>query len=173
MKRGKMRIKNIVTLLMLFLSLQTFAGFQETGDYVPYTKRLSLRAIENQTLNSSFKAYYSNGDCLSLLVPDSIFIFKPGELFFQQHEIFCLQCVKGEFLPIFVKDGGKVGGQAPDGFHGPYYLSMWLNYPDVSEDQKTYVRYVVKLGQQGEFCIRINPQGDCQIIALSNMQLLP
>ena len=167
-------IKNIVILSTLFISLQLFAGFQDTGDFAPYQKRLSLRAVENQTSHSSFKIYYSNSESLALLLPKSIFLFKPGELFLQQHENFCLQCVKGgSFLPIYVKDEGKAAGQAPLGFHGPYYVSMWLNYPDVSEDQKQYVRYVVRIGQQAEFCIRINPQGDCQIIALNNMELLP
>ncbi|MBV8660996.1 MAG: hypothetical protein JO129_02535 [Candidatus Dependentiae bacterium] len=169
-----MKIKNIVNLFALLISLQLSAGFQETGDFIPFQKRLSLRAVENQTMQSSFKMYYANGDSLALLVPQSIFIFKPGELFLQQHETFCLQCVKGgSFLPIYIKDEGKAGGQAPEGFHGPYYVSMWLNYPDVPDDQKQHVRYVVKFGEQGEFCIRINPHGDCQIIALSNMELLP
>jgi hypothetical protein len=149
-------------------------GGEESGDCVPYQKRLSLRAVENQTTHSSFKIYYSNSESLALLLPQSIFLFKPGELYFQQNEAFCLQCVKGgSFLPIYVKDEGKAGGQAPAGFYGPFYLSMWLNYPDISEDQKQYVRYVVAIGKQAEFCIRINPQGDCQIIALNNMQLLP
>jgi hypothetical protein len=168
-----MMIKNIVILSMLFISLQLCAGFQDTGTYVPFQKRLSLRAVENQTIHSSFKIYYSNGESIALLVPQSIFLFKPEEMFLQQNENFCLQCVKGSFLPIYLKDEGKVGGQAPEGFHGPYYVSMWLNYPDISEDQKQYVRYVVKIGHQAECCIRINPQGDCQLIALANMQLLP
>jgi hypothetical protein len=167
-------IKKLVILSMLFISLQMFAGFQETGDFIGYQKRLSLRAVENQTMHSSFKIFYSNGESLALIVPQSIFLFKPSELFLQQHETFCVQCVKGgSFLPIYLKDEGKVSGQAPVGFHGPYYISMWLNYPDVSEDQKQYVRYVVEFGQQAEFCIRVNPAGDCQIIALAHMELLP
>ena len=168
-----MMIKNIVILSTLFMSLQLCAGFQEVSTFVPYQNRLSLRAVENQTLNSAFKIYYSSGESLALLVPQSIFLFKPDELYLQQNENFCLQCVKGSFLPIYVKDEGKCGGQAPEGFHGPYYISMWLNYPDVAEDQKQYVRYVVRIGHQAEFCIRINQQGDCQIIALANMELLP
>jgi hypothetical protein len=166
-------IKNIVTFVALLMTLPLCAGFQETGAFVPYQKRLSLRAVENQTINSSFKIYYSNGDSLALLTPQSIFVFKPGEMLLQQHENFCIQCVKGSFLPMYLKDEGKVAGQAPEGFHGPYYLSMWLNYPDVPEEQKQYVRYVVKIGQQAEFSIRINAQGDCQVIALANIELLP
>lgn len=168
-----MNFKNLVAMLILLRSLAMVAGFNETGTFVPYRKHLSLRAIENQTLHSSFKIYYSNSESLALLTPQSIFLFKPGELLLQEHENVCLQCVKGSFLPIYIKDEGKVAGQAPEGFYGPYYLSMWLNYPDAPEDQKQYVRYVVKIGQQAEFAIRINLQGDCQIIALSNMQLLP
>jgi hypothetical protein len=168
-----MKINYFIVIFILFFSLQSYAGFQETGDFIPFQKRLSLRAVENQTHHSFFKVFYSNGESLGLVVPQSIFIFKPGELYLQQHENFCLQCVKGgSFLPIYVRDQGRAAGQAPEGFHGPYYVSMWLNYPDVSEDEKQYVRYVVKNGQQAEFCIRINSKGDCQIIVLSNMQLL-
>lgn len=168
-----MNVKNIVVVCGLFISSVMFAGFQDSNEFVPFEKRLSLRAVENQTKNSSFKIYYSGGDSLALLAPQSVFILKPGELFFQQHELFCVQCVKGSFLPIYVKDEGKVSGQAPEGFFGPFYISMWLNYPDVSEDQKIYVRYVVQTGKQGEFALRINAEGDAQIIALANMQLLP
>lgn len=166
-------IKNIVAASMMLVAFQLNSGFIESTTFVPFQKRLSLRAVENQTINSSFKLYYSSGECIALLVPQSIFLFKPEELCWQQNELFCLQCVKGSFLPIYLKDEGRVSGQAPEGFYGPFYLSMWLNYPDVPEDQKLYVRYVVKIGQQAEFCIRINPQGDCQVIALSNMELLP
>lgn len=168
-----MMIKNRVILSILFAALPLFAGFQETTTFIPYQKRLSLRAVENQTIHSSFKIYYSNGESLALLAPQSIFLLKPEELFLQQQENLCLQCVKGSFLPIYIKDEGKVGGQAPEGFYGPFYLSMWLGYPEVCDDQKQHVRYVVKIGHQAEFCVRINPQGDCQIIALANMELLP
>lgn len=157
----------------LLISWALQGGFQDSNEYVPFQKRLSLRAIENQTKNSCFKIYYSGGDSLALLAPQSIFLLQPEELFLQKHEILCLQCVKGSFLPIYVKDEGKVSGQAPEGFYGPFYLSMWLNYPDVSEDQKIYVRYVVEIGKQAECCVRINVEGDCQIVALANMQLLP
>lgn len=172
-----MKIKNIIVVsVCLILSYSSFiyAGFNDKVEFVPYHKRLSLRAVDNQTMNSYFKMYYSNGDSLAMLFPQSIFLLKPEELFLQENEIFCLQCVKGgSFLTIYMKDEGKAGGQAPDGFHGPYCISMWLNYPDVSDEQKQYTRYVVKLGQQGEFSVRINPEGDCQIIALSNLQFLP
>ncbi len=168
-----MMIKESVILSIMFVSFGLCAGFQESASFTSFQKRLSLRAVENQTLQSSFKIYYSNGESLALLEPKSIFLLKPEELFLQQNELFCLQCVKGSFLPIYLKDEGRVSGQAPEGFYGPFYISMWLNYPDVPEDQKQYVRYVVKIGCQAEFCIRINPQGDCQLIALSNMELLP
>jgi len=167
-----MQLKNIIIICMFMASLQLVAGFQETGEFIEFATKLSLRAVENQTVNSTFKVFYASGDPRALLVPQSTFIFKPGELLLQKNENLCIQCVKGSFLPIYIKDEGKVSGQAFEGFHGPYYLSMWLNYPDVSEDQKQYVRYIVKNGSQAEFAVRINLKGDCQIIALSNMQLL-
>lgn len=168
-----MKIKYVFFVSVLCIGSFLYSGFQDSNQYVPYHEKLSLRAVENQTKHSAFKIYYSGGDSLALLSPQSVFLLKPKELFFQQNEVFCIQCVKGSFLPIYVKDEGKVSGQAPEGFYGPFYLSMWLNYPDVSEDQKMYVRYVVKIGKHAEFAIRINGEGDCQVIALANMQLLP
>ena len=167
-----MKIKNIIFVIFVFIGGKLFAGFQDTGDFVPFQKKLCLRALDNQTQYSSFKAYYANNENFTLLLPKSTFVLKAEELFLQPHEVLCLQCVKGSFLPIYIKDEGKASGQAPLGFYGPFYLSMWLNYPDVPEDQKTYVRYVVKIGHQAEFAIRINVQGDCQILALQNMELL-
>ena len=66
-----MMIKNRVILSILFAALPLFAGFQETTTFIPYQKRLSLRAVENQTIHSSFKIYYSNGESLALLAPQS------------------------------------------------------------------------------------------------------
>lgn len=168
-----MKMTNYIVFFLMAAVTNLYAGFSETAQFTPFSKQLSLRAIENQTINSAFKVYYSNGDSLALLTPQSTFLFKPQELFLQQHELLCLKCVKGSFLPIYIKHTGKAAGQAPTDFHGPYYIAMWLNYPDVPEEQKQYVRYCVKDGQQAEFSIRINPKGDCQIIALSNMVLLP
>jgi len=168
-----MKFKNILMYFFVLASIELSAGFSEEGEFVSYKKRLSVRVVENQTIHSSFKMFYANSDSLGLLSPQSIFLFKSGERFLQQDEMFCLQCVKGSFLPIFIEDEGPVSGQPPEGFHGPYYLSMWLNYPDVSDDQKEYVRYVVEIGKSGEIGIRINAKGDCQILALSHIKLLP
>lgn len=168
-----MKIKHWIVVSVLFVASFVYSGFQDSNQYAPYSKRLSLRAVENQTKHSLFKMFYAGSDSLGLLYPQSVFLLKPEELLLQHNEIFSIQCVKGSFLTIYVKDEGKVSGQVPEGFYGPFYLSMWLNYPDVSEDQKIYVRYAIKIGKQAECAIRINSEGDCQIIALSNMQLLP
>ena len=167
-----MKIKKLAIFVMMFVGVQLHAGFQESTTFTPFKKRLSLRAVENQTANSSFKMFYASGESIALVVPQSKYVFLPDEMLLQQNELFCLQCVKGSFLPIYIKDEGKVSGQAPEGFYGPFYISMWLNYPEVPEDQKIYVRYVVKIGCQAQCAIRINPEGDCQLIALENMELL-
>ncbi len=169
-----MKIQVYAIVISLFLGHQLiYSAFAEPGEFVAFSSRLSLRAIENQTTYSSFKIYYANSDSLALLVPKTVFLLEPNELFLQENEVLCLQCVQGSFLPIYIKNEGKVSGQAPEGYFGPFYLSMWLEYPITSEDRKTYVRYVVKDGCHGEVGVRVNAQGECQIIALSNIQLVP
>ena len=91
----------------------------------------------------------------------------------QQDDKVCIQCVIGSFLPIYIKDEGRCSGQAPLGYHGPYYMSMWLEYPDVGDEQKIHVRYIVEFNKRGEIGIRIDPTGNCQILALNNIKLLP
>ena len=168
----KIQVYGII-LGLLCLSQSINGAFAEPGEFVPFSSRLSLRAVENQTTYSSFKIYYANSDSLALLVPKTVFLLQPDELFLQENEVLCLQCVQGSFLPIYIKNEGKVSGQAPEGYFGPFYLSMWLEYPLVAEDRKTYVRYVIKNGCHGEVGVRVNAQGECQIIALSNIQLVP
>lgn len=168
-----MNIKKFLVGLLFAIGLPLSAGFQENGNYIAFQKKLALRAVENQTINSTFKLFYSNSESLALLEPQSVFLLQPEELFLQPHEILCIKCIKGSFLTMYIKDEGKVSGQAPEGFYGPFYLSMWLQYPEVSDDQKQYVRYVVEHGKQAEFAVRINAHGDCQIIALKHMELLP
>lgn len=172
-KREIMNIKKLLFTYGILFGGMLCAGYAEEGNFINFTNRLSLRLIENQTVNCSFKLYYSNSDCLGLITPRSILTLQAGEMFLQQDEKLCLQCVKGSFLPIYMKDEGRVSGQVPAGFHGPYYLSMWLEYPDVSDEKKTHVRYMIKTGAQGEIGVRIDPQGNFQILALSNIKLLP
>lgn len=168
-----MNIKKLIFLSSLLICSKMFSGYAQEGDFVSFTDRLSLRAIQNQTVNSSFKLFYSSSDCLGFITPKSVLSLKPAEIYLQEDERLCLLCVKGSFLPIYIKDEGRVSGQVPAGFHGPYYLSMWLEYPDVSDERKIHVRYMVEENKTGEIAIRIDPYGNCQILALSNIKLLP
>ena len=168
-----MKMKKILVLLVMLCGSKLFAGFAEEGSYVVFTDRLSLRVIQNQTINSSFKLFYASSECLGFVGPKSVLTLQPSELFMQQDEKLCLQCVKGSFLPIYMKDEGRCSGQAPVGYHGPYYLSMWLEYPEVTDEQKIHVRYIVEFNKRGEIGIRVDPSGNCQILALNNIKLLP
>lgn len=168
-----MNIKKLLMMISVLFCQKLFSGYAEEGEFVNFTDRLSLRVIQNQTINSSFKFFYSNSDSLGFITPKSVLDLQPGELFLQQNENLCILCVKGSFLPIYIKDEGRVSGQVSPGFHGPYYLSMWLEYPDVSDEKKIHVRYMVENNKQGEIGIRIDPFGNCQILALSNIKLLP
>ena len=168
-----MKIQKLLVLLTMFIGVNIFAGFAQEGNYVTFTDRLSLRVVQNQTMNSSFKLFYAGSDCLGYIFPKDVLTLQPSELFMQQDEKICLWCVKGSFLPIYIKDEGRCSGQAPLGYHGPYYMSMWLDQPDVSDEQKIHVRYIVEFNKRGEIGIRIDPTGNCQILALNNMKLLP
>ena len=172
-KGGRMNIKKILMVSSVLMCGKIFAGYAEESEFIKFTDRLSLRVIQNQTINSSFKVFYSNSDCLGFITPQSVLTLQPSEMLLQEDEKLCLLCVKGSFLPIYIKDEGRVSGQVPVGFHGPYYLSMWLEYPDVSDEKKIHVRYMVENNKQGEIGIRIDPLGNCQILALSNITLLP
>jgi len=168
-----MDFKKILILCGMLASTQFFAGFQESEKFTPFTDRLSLRVVQNQTVNSSFKLFYADSDCFGFITPQSVLTLQPSEMFLQQNEKLCLQCVKGGFLPIYIKDEGRVSGQAPVGYHGPYYLSMWLEYPEVTDEQKIHIRYIVEINRRGEIGIRIDPTGNCQLLALDHIKFLP
>jgi hypothetical protein len=83
-----------------------------------------------------------------------------------------LKCSRGSFFPVFIKYSGAASGQVPEGFEGPYCLSMWLSHPQVPETSKVYVRYVVKKGTDGHIGIKIGKKGDYRFVAHKNVHFL-
>lgn len=145
-----------------------------TDGYVPGTEhRLAISYIENQTPNSYFQVFYKDEGSRVLLTPNSKCEFKSGDFVLNQINPIRLICSQGSYLPIYVQDEGLASGQVPSGYHGPYYVSMWLSYPHVADEFKVHVRYAVLARKVGEIGIRIGSKGDCQIVALSNVKLLP
>lgn len=145
-----------------------------TDGYVPGTEhRLSISSIENQTPNSYFQVFYKDEGSKVLLTPNSKCEFNTGEFALNQISPVRLICSQGSYLPIYIQDEGRASGAAPSGYRGPYYLSMWLSYPHVADEFKVHVRYAVLARKVGEIGVRVGDKGDCQIVALSNVKLLP
>jgi len=136
-------------------------------------QRLCLVAIENQTEDSAFKVYIGSSGTRALVLPQTTWeMDQPNKIYLTQRVSLRLVCVKGAYETIFIHDEGTASGQAPNGYSGPYYLSMWLSYPYVQDEQKLYVRYAVKKGRVGDIGVRIDDQGNCQIVAYNDVLIL-
>lgn len=177
-RKGEIMIRKlfIVSLLSIIASGITMHAAVEmlAAEHVPGSvRRLSIRSIENQSANAYFKVFYGDSGDKALVLPESTCSFDQGELDLNQNNVLRLICAQGSYLPIYIQDEGRASGQAPAGYHGPYYLSMWLSYPHVADEFKIHVRYAVQMKQIGEIGVRIGPKGECQIVALAHVKLLP
>jgi len=140
--------------------------------FIPGTEvRIQIVSLDNETDSSIFKVFYGAGLSRGTSFPGKKLSF-PGGLPLIQNTPVNIQCSKGSYLPIYMKDEGQAGGEAQDGFEGPYCLSMWLGYPQVNEEEKMYVRYAVKSGKKGQVGIKIGDKGQCQIVALQDVKIL-
>lgn len=140
--------------------------------YIPGSDvRLNLVSISNYTESSEFKIFYGSGSSRGHIFPATTFTFDEALRVTQSTPIELL-CSKGSYLSIFVQDEGRASGDADAGYDGPYYLAMWLEYPQVSEQEKVFVRYEVASGTVGKVGIKIGAKGQCQIVALENVKIL-
>ncbi len=136
-------------------------------------QRLCLVAIENQTEDSVFKVYIGSSGSRALVLPQTTWeMDQPNKIYVNQRTSLRIVCVKGAYETIFIHDEGTASGHAPNGYSGPYYLSMWLSYPYVNDEQKLYVRYAVKKGRIGDIGIRIDENGNCQVVAYNDVLIL-
>lgn len=134
---------------------------------------VKLTSIENDTENCDFKLFYGSDTSRAFVFSKSIFNFDPKDyLVLNSEHMSVLKCSRGSFYPVFIKFCGLASGQAPDGFEGPYCLSMWLAHPQVPETSKVYVRYVVKKGTEGKVGIKIGKKGDYRFVAHQNVHFL-
>ncbi len=133
--------------------------------------RLELVSVENGTTSSEFKVFHGVDSASGLVFPATTLTFETA-LRLNQNERIQLLCSTGSYISIYIKDEGAAGGTVEDGYDGPYYLSMWLGYPQVSEDQRVRVRYAVKSGTVGKIGIKIGSKGQCQIAALEDIKIL-
>lgn len=82
-----------------------------------------------------------------------------------------IRCSKGSYQSVFIQDGKSVSGTAPEGYAGPFCLSMWLPYPNVI-DSLIHIPYVVKDGQVGKVGVKIGAKGDYRLVEVSDIQLI-
>ena len=174
-KKGDFMLnKFILSALLLTTCLQAKVLQHET---IPGKQsKVHVISIENGTEFLEFQVYTNATSLLALVVPLSTLSISndsteiPIEL--NDRYPLVIKCSKGPYLPVYIKDGGKASGTVPDGYEGPYFVSMWLPYPHVPESSKIHIRYVVKQGKTGKIGIKIGSKGDYRLVALQDIKFL-
>lgn len=135
------------------------------------TVRLQLIAIENETEYLEFKLFYGSDPAHGIIFPQSVYeIQKPLSL--SARDTLIIKCCKGSFLPVYIQDGGRASGEVEDGYEGPFYISMWLHYPQVAESSKIHVRYAIAKGKIGSIGIKIGLKGDYRLVAHDDVKFI-
>ena len=135
------------------------------------TARLEFVSLENGTDSLEFQLFPSQGSAIGLVLPGKTLELKNGfEL--SDRDPAVIKCSKGSYLPVFIKDGLSAGGIAPEGYVGPYYISMWMSYPNISEASKLNIPYVLKEGEKGKVGIKIGSRGDYRFVAGDGISFL-
>lgn len=136
--------------------------------------RLVVISVENETDQMEFQIFNGSDRASAFVFPQSEYRYHPGkEIHLSVKEPLAIKCCKGSFLPVYIQDGncfasGKVEGD----FEGPFYISMWLQYPQVVDSHKTHVRYVVKKGHTGKIGIKIDNKGGYRLVAHENVNFI-
>lgn len=137
------------------------------------TVRLKLISIENETDGLEFQTFYGGESASSLVFPQTTFNFSPSNAIgLARNDLLVIKCCKGSFLPVFIQDGGIASGVAELGYDGPFYISMWMQYPQASLSGKVNIRYLVKKGQIGTVGVRIGKKGDYRFLAHDNVKFV-
>lgn len=182
MKNRVITPKLIVSIIIFFLicfvgcvfDVQAKQSQQLTAGYLPDDSyRIKLVAVENETERMEFQIFYGFDNASAFVFPQTAFKFAQGkEIGLSARNILAIKCVKGSYLPVFIQDGGLGSGQAEQGFEGPFVISMWLQQPNVSEVNKTHIRYQVKQGSVGTIGVRIGQKGDYRLVAYDDVKFL-
>lgn len=134
---------------------------------------IKLVGIENDTQTCEFQIFYGSDVASAFVFPRSKFQFDvQNGLPLSSKDLIIIKCCKGSFLPVFVQYGGVASGEKQEGFDGPFYLSMWLHYPQVPETSKTHIRCMVKSGTTGTVGVKIGNHGDYRFVAYENVHFV-
>ena len=165
--------------LASFICMQMYANTEEVilePSYNPKAQaRVSIMTVENKS-KATFKLFYGPGEARALLLPGSVWQGPQNDvnqkLVLNQEYPIQIVCVKGSYLDMFIQDRGMASGTIDDGFDGPYYLTMWLQYPQVAMDERVHVPYAIKKNSTGHIALQIDEHGHLRIIAQDNFVLV-
>jgi len=131
-------------------------------------------AIENDTEQCEFQVFYGSQAASAFVAPKSIFTYQPEQALniSNAQRMMVIKCSKGSYLPVYIQFGGLASGKVTSGYDGPYYLTMWLGYPQLPENAKTHVRCLIKSGTIGKVGIKIGPKGDYRFVAYDNVEFI-
>lgn len=185
MKNKLITPKFIISIVIFFLicfvgcvfdvqAKQTQQSQLLTAGYTPDDSfRIKLVAVENETERMEFQVFYSFDGPSAFVFPQTTFKYQPEkEIGLSARNILAIKCVKGSYLPVFIQDGGLASGQVEDGYEGPFVISMWLQQPNMSEFNKTHIRYALKKGTVGTIGVRIGQKGDYRLVAYDNVKFM-
>lgn len=145
----------------------------EAGNFPGASTRLQVVAVDNSS-DFEFKVFPAFQEAIGLVLPrSSLTIPESKVVFLNTLYPLIITCSKGSYQSVFIQDGGaRASGEVEPDFDGPFYVSMWLPYPHVSESAKLHIPYRIKKGTSGKVCIKIGPKGDYQLEAVEDAQFL-
>lgn len=173
-----MRYKIYSLLLMSSLfTVSMYASMLQREVIQGQRQRLQVASVENATDTLEFQLFSGGSSSLGIVQPISTLTFAKDKnylkpVFLYQRDPFMIKCIKGSYLPVFIQDGGPTSGTLEPGYEGPYYVSMWLRYPQVSESSKLHIRYMLKRGKLGKIGVKIGSKGDYRLVAHENVKFL-
>ncbi len=135
-----------------------------------------LTVFENETNDADYKVFVGTGQPRFLLVQNSsIDLSKKRNQLKNSIRIsdrmrIDMICVRGERKALYIKFGTFASGQCEKG-KGPFYISIWEEFPDTPELNRTYVRYCQD-GEVGELGLKITKQGKVEIFAVKNTTII-
>lgn len=174
-QKSKLVISVIIFFVVCLFGSVSHAGPKAVVPVVDTASRalLQLAAVENDTDGCEFQLFYGSDVATAFVFPRSTFHFNAQKaLPLSTKDLVIIKCCKGSFLPVFVQHGGAASGDTQVGFDGPFYLSMWLAYPQVPETSKTHIRYMVKSGTTGTIGVKIGNRGDYRFVAYENVHFI-
>lgn len=137
------------------------------------TAGIKLINVQNDTDICHFQLFYGSDAPIGCVFPHSTFTVDPSQsLFLPNKDLLVVKCLKGSFVPVYVQYGGKASGEAEFGYTGPFYLTMWLQYPQVPDASKVHVRFMVKKGTLGTVGLKIGNEGDYRFVAHENVKFI-